>query len=195
MSMVKALVIVAHPDDEAIWMSGKIMRHKDWEWTIVSLCRKDDLDRKPKFFSACSYLNARGFISDLDDEDPDKNLPSLSEIINRLEPIVLDKCFDVVFTHGPNGEYGHKRHIEINRAVVLMTEHGLLDCKSLYEFSYIGRVKPAKCVPDSSADEIFILNEDEMKRKKYLINKVYCFNTESFEFLSCSEKETFNKVF
>ena len=42
--MKKANVIVAHPDDETIWMGGKIIHEKDFQWTILSLCRKDDLD-------------------------------------------------------------------------------------------------------------------------------------------------------
>ena len=44
----KALIIVAHPDDETIWMGGTILKYTELEWTIYSLCRASDKDREPK---------------------------------------------------------------------------------------------------------------------------------------------------
>ena len=36
---IKALVVVAHPDDHFIWMGGTIlMLRDDWEWHILYLC-------------------------------------------------------------------------------------------------------------------------------------------------------------
>ncbi len=195
LSMIKALVVVAHPDDETIWMGGKILHEKDWDWTVVSLCRKDDADRKPKFFKVCEELNARAFISDLDDENVERWLPNIDEIVKRIEPITHDKCFDYVFTHGKNGEYGHKRHIEVNRAVKIMFEQGLINCKSIFEFAYTSVGEPFSCVPNKKSEEIFSLSIEEVEKKKYLINKVYGFDKKSFEFISCSDKETFNRVF
>jgi len=64
----RALIVVAHPDDETIWAGGVLLRHKNISWTIFSLCRKDDEDRMPKFFLAAKFYKACGIISDLDDE-------------------------------------------------------------------------------------------------------------------------------
>src|SRR3989344_1352789 len=58
----EALCIVAHPDDETIWMGGTILKNKDFNWTIISLCRKDDPDRAPKFKKACEFYKANSLI-------------------------------------------------------------------------------------------------------------------------------------
>ena len=55
-------VIVAHPDDETLWAGGLMLMHPEVKWTVVTLCRKSDLDRAPKFFKALERLNAVGFL-------------------------------------------------------------------------------------------------------------------------------------
>ena len=63
----RAVVIVAHPDDETLWAGGTILLNRKYRWTVVTLCRRSDPDRAPKFFRVLARLGAEGKMGDLDD--------------------------------------------------------------------------------------------------------------------------------
>jgi len=155
--METALVVVAHPDDETIWCGGTMLMHPEREWVVLSLCRALDKDREPKFRQACKTLNARCAISDLEDEHPEKKLASLEEVKQRMRAMLaglkLGTSFDFIFTHGPNGEYGHNRHVEVHLAVKEMLQSKELSAKKVYFFSYKLADKGFYCVADSNSDE------------------------------------------
>ncbi len=195
--MVKALCIVAHPDDETIWMGGTILEHKDWDWTIVSLCRKEDPDRSPKFIGVCDFYGADGIIADLDDEKLEPL--SIEEVAEKIKSILLEKEYDYIFTHGQNGEYGHIRHSEIHNAVNLLLENGGLKCRSIYYFDYIPGDMPSPHdvnlkipIPNMEADMCVLLDEEKYEEKIKLITEFYGFEQNTFETLSCNKNEAFN---
>ena len=194
MKKKEILVIVAHPDDETIWLGGTLLRTK-FNKTIICLCRKKDKDRAPRFKEACRILNAKGYISDLDDSEKGyyKKISS-KDIIKRILRITKGKNHDYIFTHGENGEYNHTRHIDIHNAVMEMLKKGLLSAKKVFFFSYIKKKNGFQgyAIYNSNADKLIKLNRDELSMKKNLIKDVYGYKEGGFEEESSGEIEAFD---
>lgn len=131
-----ALVVIAHPDDETIWMSGTILMNPQVKWTIFSLCRGNDSDRAPKFRKVCKYYGAREIISDLEDEGVMNIRESVPEIKKKIKRLLPVRSYDYVFTHGVDGEYGHPRHKGTHQVVKLLVESCKLKTKRFFVFSY-----------------------------------------------------------
>ncbi len=184
-------VIVAHPDDETLWAGGTIMMHPESEWTVVSLCRKSDRDRAPRFFQAVERLNGDGAMGNLDDEP--EQLP-LSNIMvqNVILTLLPSSKFDLVITHNFRGEYTrHLRHEETGRAVLALWRAGKLSAKQIWMFAYEdggGKYLPR---PIKDAD-IRVKLQKEIWQKKYdIITKIYGFGPDSFEAKTTPKEEAF----
>ena len=180
---MRALAIVAHPDDEAIWMGNQILKKK-YDWTIFSLCRANDEDRRPKFFRACSYYNAKPIMADL--EDDKLNPMGIDHIRALIGKNLKNKDYGLIYTHGERGEYGHIRHKEAHKAVKRMVEEGKLKAKKVFYFNY--RTCNNHCSAIKNERHYFKLSKDEIKEKKKIITEIYGFQRGSFEEKSCGDE-------
>lgn len=195
----EVLVIVAHPDDETIWMGGTLLQIKDKQdsnVTLICLCRKTDKDRYPKFQKACEVLGVKGYIFDLDDGEDSgiyKNI-SIQDIINKISPITNNKLYTTLYTHNENGEYGHPRHIETHYAVLEMLSRGLILAEEIYFFSYkkMKNKYQGYAIYNSSADKLIRLKKSYLKMKKRIIQEIYGYKKGGFEEKSCKEIEAFD---
>ena len=111
----RKLMVVAHPDDETLWGGGLILRYPG-NWTVVA-CSTPMADpvRAEKFLAAIERLGATGSV-----------LPFLETFSSRLSVDVDVTGYDVVVTHGPEGEYGHPHHIQVHHAVAARATGRLL---------------------------------------------------------------------
>jgi LmbE family N-acetylglucosaminyl deacetylase len=186
-----AAVIVAHPDDESLWAGGTILAHPQIDWTIMTLCRKSDPDRAPKFLKVMNILNAKGLMADLDD-DPDQKPLELTEVKTVILNTLSERNFDIILTHSPKGEYTrHLRHEEISQAVFSLWNEKKLKAKQLLLFAYEdggGKYLPR---PVECADIVIKLAKNVWQRKKDIIIDSYGFSPESFESKAVSNTEAF----
>lgn len=189
---LRCLVVVAHPDDESIWMGGLMLRHKDWEWHVLSLCRADDADREPRFHRAARELGVREHISDLDDSPILAPLsPDLREIKERIHDLV-PADFDLIFSHGPAGEYAyHLRHAEVSRAISEMIADGDLSGR-LVVFAYEDGGRAYMPRPSRDAQIRIELTKDELARKQQILRDIYGFPAGTLEFDSAGSVEAFS---
>lgn len=182
MTQKHAVVIVAHPDDEILWAGGLILSLPQIQWHILSLTRRSDPDRAPKFSCVLQELGATGSMADLDDGPEQKPLPS-SEIQQAIMDLLPPVHFDLVLTHGPRGEYTrHRRHEETCAAVAALWEKGrLLRSGELWLFAYEDGRRQYLPRAIENAHLCMTVPEKLWQVKYQLVTENYGFAPESWE--------------
>jgi LmbE family N-acetylglucosaminyl deacetylase len=184
-------VIVAHPDDETLWVGGTILSHPSWKWFIVCLCRGSDNDRAPKFLKTLEILGAKGIMGDLDDGPEQKPLDE-NDMENTMLRLLPDRHFDLIISHNPNGEYTrHIRHEETGKAVIKLWHSGKISADELWTFAYEDGNK--KYYPKSieKATVCHTLTEKIWQHKYEIITEIYRFTKSSFEAETTPRTESF----
>lgn len=161
--MKKCVIVVAHPDDEAIWCASLPLRFKDYNWFIICVSAPiKGVDRGNKFYDSCKILGAESSSEYAPLYDAGMHIPLA---IDRLN-LDLER-FDHIFTHNSEGEYGHPHHIQVYDYINKHWSH-----KKLTLFGYrsswpVGAKSPAQPIH---------LTDEEIKKKMEAIkayNHIY----------------------
>jgi len=184
-------VIVAHPDDETLWCGGLMLMHPDVKWTVVTICRKSDFDRLPKFNNAMKVFGAKGIMGDLDD-GPDQLPLNEQEVQEAIMNLLGANKFGLILTHSTSGEYTrHIRHEETAKAVLKLWNLDKLQAEQVWSFAYEDGDKKYLPRPCSDSDFLIDLPDKIWQRKYEIITKIYGFNEDSFEARTTPKQEAF----
>jgi hypothetical protein len=112
--MDKALIIIAHPDDEALW-GGEVLFN--YECEIVCITNGENKLRRELFLKVSKITNSKSVIYDFPDlGNTYWDYKTKKLIKDKLEEINVDK-YKLIVTHSPDGEYGHLSHIDLSKIV------------------------------------------------------------------------------
>ena len=164
----KALIIVAHADDETIFMGGTILKYKNWEWYLyVSAYRnnkdadKKQLDEVIKVYKGMGVkMNLCENIMKIESSQDDEvvNKQNIKDEINKLAQENIKP--DITFTHNKDGEYGHPQHKKINQYANEFFKENVV-----WEFIAPGATN---VVPQPFKKDIIIIqaNQDDLDKKR-----------------------------
>jgi LmbE family N-acetylglucosaminyl deacetylase len=184
-------VIVAHPDDETLWVGGAILSHPSWNCFIACVCRGNDSERASKFYKALKMLKSEGNMGNLDD-GPDQNPLNEEELEQTILHLLPKKHYDLIFSHNPNGEYTrHLRHEEVSRAVIYLWNKSKIAADELRTFAYEdGQRKYYPRAVENAA--IFQpLTKSVWHRKYSILRETYGFEKDSWEAQTTPREEAF----
>jgi len=186
-------IIVAHPDDEVLWVGGTILSNPLWKCYVVCLCRKNDSNRAPRFYKSLAALNSEGKMGDLDD-GPDQNPMDEKVVEHTILELMPPRHFDLIITHNPLGEYTkHIRHEEVSKAVINLWSAGKISTNELWTFAYEDGNK--KYFPKAIENNTIyhVLPEQIWLKKCSIINDIYGFEKSSWEAQTTPKSEAFKQ--
>lgn len=117
---MKALTLVAHPDDCVIFAYSYMHNHPEMQWTVCYLTYRAEDQRAKEFIEFWQRRNipvkCLGFVDDHRDLENNQISFDTQKAMQSIHDTIKD--FDLILTHDEHGDYGHLHHVFVNRATV-----------------------------------------------------------------------------
>lgn len=117
---VRALMVVAHPDDCVIFGWPFVKRYSNFDWKILYLTYDEEQPRgieiKKFWRDEGIHVDFCGVYDDHIDLDSGKIVSFDKDTVEECL-LTKSKGYDILLTHGHDGEYGHPHHIFVNRVL------------------------------------------------------------------------------
>ena len=115
---MKAVAMVAHPDDCVIFAYSFIHHHLEYDWTICYLTYTEHSNRGREFAEFWRRRNIAtkflGYQDDWHDIENNKISFDQAQAWRDIQQAIAD-C-NLVLTHDEHGDYGHLHHAFVSRA-------------------------------------------------------------------------------
>jgi LmbE family N-acetylglucosaminyl deacetylase len=118
MENIDILMVIAHPDDDAIFAYFLQQQFHCFKWHIVCCTYNENSNRGKELLQWQSIFDSTVIFLDLPDcaeEEVEKSPFQVTDLTTKL--INLDYNPKLIITHNSIGEYGHAQHIIVNKAV------------------------------------------------------------------------------
>jgi LmbE family N-acetylglucosaminyl deacetylase len=117
---MKAITMVAHPDDCVIFAYSFMHAHPDLDWTVCYLTYQEDDYRGSELQTFWDKRNIKTkFLGYVDDwHDIENKRISFDEARAWIDVQEAVNNQDIVLTHNEHGDYGHLHHVFVHNAVM-----------------------------------------------------------------------------
>lgn len=134
--MINGLIVVAHPDDDALFAAPYQLAHPFVNWVVVTATQRENSLRFAEMrawqkWCGCDKVYTLDFLDwyELDDGTPlalkpdstlaapDRCSLGMYSVSDALLALIGQATYEVLLTHGTEGEYGHLDHKVVSLAV------------------------------------------------------------------------------
>ena len=115
---MKAMAVVAHPDDCVIFAYSYIHNHPEYAWTICYLTYQEWEIRAQEFRQFWNKRNITTIFLGYQDDYRDLETGIISFNTQQAQQEIgnIIKPYDLILTHDAQGDYGHLHHVFVHEA-------------------------------------------------------------------------------